>query len=416
MYDLIKDTFFLNKKAKVDSVERIVVGAIIEHDDRILIVKRASTENFLPNIDEIPGGKVEANETILQAVIREVREETGLEVQGIYRYVNFFDYRSRSNILTRQFNFVVDVKTISHVLLNPKEHQKYFWINSNEINNYTLTEEVKKSLDKFWKSRTNRENIVNIDSIAELLLYLNKEDHLFLDFDDTICTSKEFIGSEISEKLLIEELIGSGEKDAVQKAAELWQAIQENNEVRFVEEIFPQILQAASEVVRTINVITSRPPTLDKATSQQMLSLGLKFMPINTNNVNNNSKLNCDIIFCNMKPKHLAISELNMVKQGTMILVDDKYETLDKASIYFGEQNIKFLGLFYNRVSRTHNIGSFDFQKRSMLEWYNQKLNSISNATPFIFFTKEDVRDSNNSERHDDKLKIESNESTNSLN
>jgi mutator protein MutT len=56
----------------------VCVGAIVVEDDRLLMVRRGQ----LPAAGEwsVPGGRVELGETLAEAVVREVAEETGLEV------------------------------------------------------------------------------------------------------------------------------------------------------------------------------------------------------------------------------------------------------------------------------------------------------------------------------------------------
>jgi ADP-ribose pyrophosphatase YjhB (NUDIX family) len=57
----------------------LAVSAAILHDGRVLLVRRA--RNPAQGLFSLPGGGVEAGETLFEAVIREVQEETGLLVE-----------------------------------------------------------------------------------------------------------------------------------------------------------------------------------------------------------------------------------------------------------------------------------------------------------------------------------------------
>lgn len=60
-----------------------VVG-IVQHKDTILIGKKKTSKNHpMSNQWHIPGGKVEVNETPTQALRREIREETSIDITDI---------------------------------------------------------------------------------------------------------------------------------------------------------------------------------------------------------------------------------------------------------------------------------------------------------------------------------------------
>ena len=80
---------------------KVGVGVVILKDDHILLIKRATA----PRLGEwsIPGGKVELGETTRQAAIREVREETSVEItlDSLLDVVDFFNYNDDGALQTQ---------------------------------------------------------------------------------------------------------------------------------------------------------------------------------------------------------------------------------------------------------------------------------------------------------------------------
>jgi mutator protein MutT len=59
----------------------LVVAAVIEHDGQVLIGQRPAGDRFAGRW-EFPGGKVEAGESIAEALVRELREELNIEAEA----------------------------------------------------------------------------------------------------------------------------------------------------------------------------------------------------------------------------------------------------------------------------------------------------------------------------------------------
>jgi 8-oxo-dGTP diphosphatase len=134
----------LKNKAQEDDIQKIVAGAVIILDNKILLLERANGE-FKEGLIELPSGGVNDNETIIQGLIREVKEETGLKVISVTDYLGYFDYLSKSGRKTRQFNFKV-ITEPGEIKINPIEHSRF--LISNDFNGLNISEEVKKILTK----------------------------------------------------------------------------------------------------------------------------------------------------------------------------------------------------------------------------------------------------------------------------
>lgn len=59
-----------------------VLGVVAHKDGRFLITKRVMTKAWAPGWWEVSGGAAQAGEDSKDAVLREIKEETGLDVSG----------------------------------------------------------------------------------------------------------------------------------------------------------------------------------------------------------------------------------------------------------------------------------------------------------------------------------------------
>jgi 8-oxo-dGTP diphosphatase len=67
------------RRLSLDSVRVEVVAAIVRRNGKILITRRLDHAH-LGGLWEFPGGKVEPGESLEEALLREIREELGMEI------------------------------------------------------------------------------------------------------------------------------------------------------------------------------------------------------------------------------------------------------------------------------------------------------------------------------------------------
>jgi len=131
------------------------VGAVIVHEGKILLEKRKSAPG--KGKWSVPGGLVELGESIEQAVIREVKEETGLEVEEP-RLIDVVDDVSLDEKGAVKYHFVIVDYVINVMRGVPKaasDAEDLKWVPFSKVEEYDLT----KSFRAFFQR--NRQKLEN---------------------------------------------------------------------------------------------------------------------------------------------------------------------------------------------------------------------------------------------------------------
>ncbi len=122
----------LARAAERDGIAKTVVGAVIaDNDGKVLLLHRPA-DDYLGGLWELPSGGVDDGEDLIEALHREVAEETGLTVTAAGGYLGHFDYCSGSGRATRQFNFTATVASGEAVKLT--EHDAHLWADRTQQN------------------------------------------------------------------------------------------------------------------------------------------------------------------------------------------------------------------------------------------------------------------------------------------
>ena len=123
----------------------LTVRGIIKNDsDEILIVKRHPKSRTDPEMWELPGGKVEKGEFFIDALVREIKEETDLDSKvGEFAEAIQHDYMHKKTV-----QIIMYLKDIEGEVKISDEHIDWMWADIDKIKTLELSGTLKKVLEK----------------------------------------------------------------------------------------------------------------------------------------------------------------------------------------------------------------------------------------------------------------------------
>lgn len=115
------------------------IGAVIVKDGKAIIVKR--TNDPYKGQWSIPGGRVELGETLAEAVRREMREETGLEVR-VGPVIEVFERVEREGDRIRHHFVIVDFlcTCTGGVLCSGDDAEDVAWVSTEDLQRYGVAD------------------------------------------------------------------------------------------------------------------------------------------------------------------------------------------------------------------------------------------------------------------------------------
>lgn len=124
------------------------VGAFIVKNNKVLLVKRANEPN--KGKWSIPGGVVKLGESLIDALKREIFEETGLEIEALdVACVSEEIVRDNTGI---KFHYVIIdffAKVVGGELRVGSDAEDAKWISFDELDEVEIVDFVKKLIDNF---------------------------------------------------------------------------------------------------------------------------------------------------------------------------------------------------------------------------------------------------------------------------
>lgn len=114
-----------------------VLGVVMRPDGKFLITRRAHDKSWAPDWWEVSGGAAVAGEDSADAVVREIREETGLDVSGCEGGFLFSYCRENTgdNYFVDVYRFLVDF-TEEDVILQTEETSGFMIADLEQIKEF----------------------------------------------------------------------------------------------------------------------------------------------------------------------------------------------------------------------------------------------------------------------------------------
>jgi len=129
---------------------KVAFKAIIKKDDKILVIKRSSNEEVYSELWDIPGGRMNFGETPAEALKREAKEETGLDIE-LNRPFRIWTFMANPEKQVIGITCIADY--VSGEVILSAEHTEFRWIDASEFQALAADKHLKEEISLYAKSR-----------------------------------------------------------------------------------------------------------------------------------------------------------------------------------------------------------------------------------------------------------------------
>lgn len=111
---------------------KIIVHALINAKNGYLVTKRSKEETTFPEYWDIPGGLAETGELPREAVIRETKEEVGLDIMPTSVIHEDSNLDKSKNLIFIRLVYLCELKSKIDDIILQEEHSEYRFISTLE--------------------------------------------------------------------------------------------------------------------------------------------------------------------------------------------------------------------------------------------------------------------------------------------
>ena len=131
----------------------VAVKALVCYGSKFLLIKRTTEARGDYYHWEFPGGRLEFGESPMQALKREINEETGLEVEKL---ILLNAWNSFKDECTEIIGLTYICTANGDNVMLSKEHSDYEWVTYEEMNDYNLVKGMSRQLEELNRNYINK--------------------------------------------------------------------------------------------------------------------------------------------------------------------------------------------------------------------------------------------------------------------
>lgn len=123
------------------------VNVVVENDrGQFLLIRRSDNDNYA-----LPGGAIDLGESMTQAAVREVKEETGIDCDvtglvGIYSDPKHVILYTSNNEVRQEFSIVLTARKIAGEPTPSSESTEVVWVRASETADLAMDRSMRRRL------------------------------------------------------------------------------------------------------------------------------------------------------------------------------------------------------------------------------------------------------------------------------
>lgn len=132
-----------------NSIVPSVNVVVLNGSGEFLLIRRTDNDNWA-----LPGGAMDPGESMTQAAVREVEEETGIQCEvtglvGVYTNPRHVILYTSNNEVRQEFSLVYTARAVTGEPRPSNESSEVRWVRGDEINRYQMHPSMRQRIDHF---------------------------------------------------------------------------------------------------------------------------------------------------------------------------------------------------------------------------------------------------------------------------